>query len=89
LIFRMIQELLNNTIKHSKADEISFVFRQHGTAAVMEYRDNGQGFHAEQLSRTKGMGLSGIFSRIDLLRGTYILKTFPGQGFRLNVTFPL
>jgi len=88
MIFRMVQELLHNTLKHSKADEVTFLFRRHGKIFFVDYRDNGVGFNVEKSGKSGGIGLQGIRSRVEFLHGTFDLQSSPGQGFSVKVTFP-
>lgn len=92
-IYRILQEALNNIVKHSGATEATVVVRREATSFVMVVRDNGRGFadamaDGMELSRA-GFGLSGIDERARILRGTAIFDSRPGQGFRLTVEIPL
>ncbi len=89
MIYRIVQELLNNTLKHSKASEVRFLFRLHDETFYLDYEDNGTGFDIEKVSGTTGMGMSGIRSRVEFLRGTFNLQTSPGHGFTVKITFPI
>ena len=84
----MVQELLNNTLKHSKAGEVTFLFHLEGENAYLDYQDDGVGFDQEKATQT-GMGLPGIRSRVEFLRGTFNLQTSPGHGFTVKITFPI
>ncbi len=88
MVYRIIQELLNNTLKHSKAGEVAFLFHLEGENAYLDYRDDGIGFDQEKATQP-GMGLPGIRSRVEFLRGTFYLQTSPGNGFTLKITFPV
>jgi signal transduction histidine kinase len=89
VIFRMAQELLHNTLKHSKADTVVFLLRRDEKTVFMHYRDNGTGFNTENQGKTDGIGLSGIRSRVEFLRGTCDLQSAPGKGFSVKITFPV
>ena len=79
-VFRMIQDLINNAIKHSGADEILVKVRK-GHALEITVADNGRGFDPESLSRnTQGTGLRNVSSKAKLYDGTVEVKSQPGEG---------
>jgi signal transduction histidine kinase len=82
-IFRITQELINNSLKYGKASLISLntVFRN-GKVVIM-FEDNGTGFDADKA--TKGYGLKNIRSRAELYGGEFYTDTAPGKGFRCEV----
>ena len=89
MIYRIIQEMINNTLKHAKATRIVFSVARTEEAVRMEYRDNGIGFDEEKLPRGKNLGLSGIRSRVEYLGGTIELKSEKGKGTSYSVSIPL
>lgn len=78
-IYRVIQEMLHNAIKHSEADEILIQINREADELVIQFEDDGIGFDIENLKR-RGMGLGNIKSRIDYLKGTVDLDSTPGEG---------
>jgi signal transduction histidine kinase len=78
-IYRVIQEMLHNAIKHSEASEILIQINREGDELVIQFEDDGIGFDIENLKR-RGMGLGNIRSRIDYLKGTVDLDSTPGEG---------
>ena len=88
-IFRMVQELLHNTLKHSKADTVVFLLRRKEKTVFMNYRDNGVGFDTKKHINKGGIGLSGIRSRVEFLHGTCDLQSAPGKGFSVKISFPV
>jgi signal transduction histidine kinase len=86
-LYRVIHELLNNARKHAGPSECNILvdFTQASTTIV--YQDWGPGFSAEEVTG-KGMGLSNIYARIDLLNGTTVLDTFPGNGVYWKMEIP-
>lgn len=72
-LFRILQELINNSIRHGKAKNINFVIKKRATTLHVVYSDNGIGFDLEQSNVKKGLGMTNIESRVDFLNGT--LKT--------------
>lgn len=78
-IYRVIQEMLHNAIKHSKANEILIQINREDEELVIQFEDDGVGFDPDNLKR-KGMGLSNIQSRIDYLKGTVERDSTRGEG---------
>lgn len=68
--YRIIQELLQNALKHAQATEIHFDIRQSGRSLIIDYRDNGVGFDIARLNgKDAGLGLRNIESRLNLMEG--------------------
>ncbi|EAS19264.1 putative two-component sensor histidine kinase [Flavobacteria bacterium BBFL7] len=84
-IYRIIQELLNNTIKYARANEVSILLNQTENDYILSYNDNGIGF---QDNAQIGLGTSNISSRVDLLKGSYDLQTSNGNGVVYIFKFP-
>jgi len=78
-VYRVIQELLHNTIKHAKASEILIQINTEGDELVIEFEDDGVGYDPENLKR-KGMGLENIQSRITYFKGTITTDSKKGEG---------
>lgn len=78
-VYRVIQEMLHNALKHSQANEILIQINREEDELVIQFEDDGIGFDIDNLKR-KGMGLGNIRSRIDYLKGTVDLDTRPGEG---------
>lgn len=89
-IYRIVQELLNNIIKHADATEASVMIKQHKDTISLIVSDNGVGFQ-ELLPRRvgNGMGLKNIRNRVKLLEGRFTLNSSPGAGSRVTITLPL
>jgi two-component system sensor histidine kinase DegS len=91
-IFRVIQEALNNVIKHSGAGMADIYLEQMPEQVNLRIRDDGCGFDADEaLSGTNkdSYGLIGIRERVQLLEGSFRLVTAPHQGTDLKVMIPL
>jgi len=78
-IYRIIQELLNNTIKHGDASEIDLQLRGEDGMLVLQYEDDGRGFDLESLKK-RGMGLENITSRVNYLKGEMSIDARIGAG---------
>lgn len=91
-LYRIVTELLNNSIKHSSADLILLEIVQTDNLLKVAYRDNGKGFDTtatEQQSTTSGMGIRNIFSRVKSLGGEIDFETAPGKGVIVTITTPV
>lgn len=84
VLYRVICELINNSLKHSGCSKIEISLMLNKTTLSLEYRDNGCGFNMGDVGQT-GMGLSNIFSRIDTLNGEIKIKSDKGGGMRASV----
>lgn len=88
--YRIIKELINNSIKHSKASKIDITLKEKGQNLFLLYADNGKGFDLEKYETglKTGMGISNIISRSKSLNGVYELKTQVNSGFSFRITIP-
>lgn len=81
-IYRIVQESMNNALKHAEATELEVVLQNNGARVRLEIRDNGKGFEVRLLSEneSRGFGLLGIAERVRLLGGTQTIRSAPGEG---------
>ncbi len=86
-IYRIIQELFHNIIKHSEATHASFQLVEHPDALNIMVEDNGQGVDAEAYKRGKGASL--LASRVDLYHGALTLETTGTNGTLIIIDIPL
>jgi signal transduction histidine kinase len=77
-IFRISQELVNNSIRHGKATEISLEVAESDKGLYYSYHDNGKGFDLAKAS--KGLGLTNIENRAEMLNGNIKFKAEEGKG---------
>ena len=87
-IFRIIQELLSNSVKHAPGSKVILDISFDDGYFVLKYNDNGPGF-LKNNARDNGIGLSNLFERIKLLAGTIELDTYPGFGTYYAIRIPL
>lgn len=82
VIFRVITELINNTIKHAKASNIEINLAREGNLLSLIYIDDGIGFDSKKINAgtSDGMGLYNVLSRIRSLNGTHKIKSNPERG---------
>ena len=88
VLYRVIQECVNNVIKHSGADklDISLIKDADGIAATVE--DNGKGFDMNDKLKFEGIGLKNITSRIEFLKGSVDFDSSPGKGTLIAIHVP-
>jgi signal transduction histidine kinase len=87
ILFRVISELINNTIKHAKATLISINIEANEGKIRVEFKDNGIGFNTEKIMSDKkiGIGLKSIISRIKSINGRCQFSSEVGQGFKIII----
>lgn len=88
-IFRIIQELVTNIVKHAHASEASISLTQHDNELNIMVEDNGKGFKAGKLQDKNGMGLGSIERRIEHLEGTMEVDSALGRGTSVSIDIPL
>ena len=88
-VYRIIQELLNNVLKHAQASEIIVQLSCHDKLLQLTVEDNGKGFPKEQISPSRGMGWSNIRSRVEYLNGTIDMNSVEGKGTSVTITLPV
>ncbi len=87
-IYRIIQECMNNALKHSKASKIKINLSIIKKDLVLEFSDNGVGFNTNTLKNSKQFGLVGIKERVQSLRGTFEIKSSRSDGTKLTIIIP-
>ncbi len=88
-IFRTIQELITNIIKHANATEATIYLTQHEDSLNIMVEDNGIGFNLNTINQKNGMGIHSIDKRIEHLNGTIDIETAPKQGTTVIIDIPL
>ncbi|GAB4472140.1 MAG: sensor histidine kinase [Anaerolineales bacterium] len=89
MVFRAIQELLGNAIRHSQASEIRVQLDLGDTSIKVAVSDNGKGFDPEILKERTNMGLKVIRDRVEMLGGDFQLDAAVGEGCSISFTIPL
>ncbi|MBS1619264.1 MAG: sensor histidine kinase [Bacteroidetes bacterium] len=90
VMYRVFQEIINNTIRHSGANHVTIQLLRHEYELVLMVEDNGGGFDvAKVLSDENGIGIKNIRSRIEYLHGTVNFDSAPGKGTTVTVEIPL
>jgi signal transduction histidine kinase len=88
VLYRVVCELINNTIKHAAAKTISINLQNDGDDILILYQDDGIGFDMEKLEEQPlvgGMGFSNIYSRINSLKGDITLESKPQGGTQVQI----
>lgn len=88
MLFRIIQEQVNNILKHAKARKLLIDISYHPKYIRLEITDDGMGFDLSSAKRKNGVGLSNIYSRAALFNGDVHITTSQGKGCQLIITVP-
>ncbi|UJH68422.1 tetratricopeptide repeat protein [Allomuricauda sp. SCSIO 65647] len=86
-LFRIIQELLANTIKHAKAKNVNIQFSEENSTLNVLYEDDGIGFDTENVD--SGVGLKNIGNRIQKIGGSLAIDSNPGAGTTIILNVPI
>ena len=86
-LFRITQELINNSIKHAGCKEIGIQLFYREKNIVFSYEDDGKGFDQET-NKTAGYGIKNIETRVSLLDGKLTWETSPGNGINVTIEIP-
>jgi len=84
-LFRIIQELINNSLRHGKAKNSSVHFSLENNKLLFNYSDDGIGFNLKDINHKKGLGMQNIQSRVSLLQGNYKVYTAKNDGFKMEI----
>ena len=88
-IYRLLQEVLNNAVKHANATHIDVKMYQEKKQYCLDISDNGSGFDQQEvLDRKKGLGLQNILRRTEILKGKVYLETAIGKGTSYHFRIP-
>jgi len=87
IFFRVISELINNTIKHAQAKNVYILLIKYEDKLTLYFKDDGIGFDVDEIinSESKGMGLKNIISRVKSISGKYNFTSSPGEGFTIKI----
>lgn len=88
-IYRIIQELVNNILKHAAATEVLVQLLHQEDKLIINVDDNGRGFDTSTLDTTPGMGWGNIRSRVDYLKGRLDVQSAPGKGTAVSIELNL
>lgn len=86
LIYRVVQELINNSLKYANPDKLSVSISKSKQDYLLTYSDDGKGFDKTKIKF--GLGLRSIASRVNILKGKLIYDSTPGTGTIFKITIP-
>lgn len=86
-VYRIVQELVNNAIKHSGASQCLIQIVKESNKVILTAEDNGKGFNFEDISFKRGLGLQNIQSRVNLINGQMQIKSDKETGSIFNIEF--
>lgn len=87
-LFRVLTQLIDNTIKHADATEINISFKKRINFDIC-YQDNGKGFDLEVLEKRTGIGMQNIQSRLQIVNASHQIHTSIGNGFKFDISCPV
>ena len=89
-LYRIIQECINNTVKHSGADKIDISVIQSDKKITTEIKDNGKGFNPLKITENKdGIGLQNMKARIEMLKGKMRIDSAADRGTQVFIEIPI
>lgn len=86
LLFRILQESINNTIKHANAKQLKISLQYSEQLFNLTVEDDGAGFSTDVLKRKSGLGLKNMENRAALIGGTIIIDSSPGKGCLIKIS---
>ncbi len=89
MIYRIIQELAHNVVKHAQATDIFIQLYNADNSLRITVEDNGKGFDPDNSRLKEGLGLKSIDSRVSYLNGVIQYDSVPGKGTTINLEIPL
>lgn len=84
-VYRIVQEILNNTIKHAKATNVHISILKNNNILELEIKDDGIGFSTGTIKESTGIGWKNIYSRVSMLNGNIQVDSAGGMGTRVNI----
>ncbi|MBU6324343.1 MAG: hypothetical protein KJS92_02550 [Bacteroidetes bacterium] len=87
-VYRIVGELISNTLKHAKAGQIDIQLFGRAGELVLTYEDDGEGFDTKDATWKHGIGYTNIEARLKKYKGTYLVETAPGRGMYFQAEIP-
>lgn len=89
-LYRIVQEIIHNTIKHADASLLQISLQKESKKLILTSKDNGKGFqYEEQLEQGNGFGLRNLLSRTDVIGGEFFIESKEGKGTTYTIEIPL
>jgi signal transduction histidine kinase/Tfp pilus assembly protein PilF len=89
MLYRIVQEMVNNTLKHAEARNIELQIHVLKGILDMKYSDDGKGFDVGKKLESESIGLKSIQSRVNFLNGTLVIESKPGEGVSYSIQIPV
>lgn len=90
ILFRMMQELCTNIIKHSEANEVNIYLNQHNANEMnIMIEDNGKGFDPKRIATKEGIGLKSIEKKVEQMGGTFTIDSIVSKGTTIIIDIPI
>ena len=89
LVYRIIQELLNNIVKYAEAEDVLVQISRHDNQLSITVEDDGKGFDVNIIRQKDGIGLHSMQQRIALLGGRMDIDSAIGKGTSVNIELPV
>jgi signal transduction histidine kinase len=86
-VYRVLQELVSNTIKHASAKKIFIRFFTEKDKLLLQYSDDGKGFDATAVKKS-GMGMQNIEGRLSMVPAPFTVASSPGNGIMVRIILP-
>ena len=88
-IYRIVQEIVHNTIKHAQASILTMTIKIHNNNLIFMSKDNVRGFnHKSAIEEKNGLGLRSLISRNDIMAGNLYVESQPGKGTTYTIEIP-
>jgi len=88
-LHNIIQELINNTLKHSEATTASILLVEKDEKLLLSIKDNGKGFDKLQVPKKDGLGINQIDARIHMMKGKFNIKSENNKGTLVTIELPV
>lgn len=88
MLYRIIQELVNNTLRHAEAKIMSLGINIRPDKLEITFSDDGKGFDYKEKMESGSIGLKSIQSRVNFLNGVLMFDTRPGNGLHARIVIP-
>lgn len=89
ILYRMIQEIINNILKHSEAKHIEILLNATENYFTLAFKDDGVGFNVEDKLNNGGAGLRNLQNRAKLINAQITIQSTPGNGAVFTIQMPL
>lgn len=84
-LYRVLQELINNSIRHGAATQLTIDLGILENLIHLKYHDNGEGFDTIDVQNKKGLGMKNMESRLRMIQATHQLNSSPGRGLTMEI----